>query len=250
VGRIAGAVALGHYTLAFRVPELLILSVFYVLTSVVFPLYSRVRDDPRRLAEGYLYTVRIFSLYGVCAGVGLAVAAPLLVPVLFGEQWHATVVPLVAISLYMALRAVGGGATEVYKALGRPSLSVYVSLVRLAVLVPALVVAANLWGMEGVAWAQVATSLAFAVLMQGVAVRVMRLRWRDLGAAIAPALPAGAAIAVVGLLLARLPLPPVAALVAVVVGGAAAAAGTLALTYPGLLKDLAGTLLRRQSTPA
>ncbi|WP_369131772.1 lipopolysaccharide biosynthesis protein [Modestobacter sp. I12A-02662] len=251
VGRIAGAVALGYYTLAFRLPELVILNVFYVLTAVVFPLYSRMRDDPARLREGYLFSVRVFSLYGVCAGAGLAVAAPLVVPVLFGDQWDAAVVPLVALSIYTALRAVGGGgATEIYKALGRPSVSVYLSLIRLAVLVPALLLAARWWGMEGVAWAQVATSFAFALLMQGVAAHVLELRWRDIAAAIAPALPTGAAIVVVGLLLSRLPLPPAAALAVVVAGGAATAVAVLSLVSPSLVRQLRDVVARRRTAPS
>jgi lipopolysaccharide exporter len=178
------------------------------------------------------------------------VSAPLVVPVLFGERWKEAVVPLVALALYTAVRAVGGGATEVYKALGRPSLSVYVSLVRLAVLVPSLVLAARWWGMPGVAWAQLATSSLFAVLMQGVALRVLRLRWRDLASAVAPAILGGGAVAVAGMLLVHVPLAPPAALVVVVVGGAAAAVGALALTYPALLRDLVAMVVRRRSVTA
>jgi PST family polysaccharide transporter len=242
VGRLLGAAAVGYYTLAFRIPELLIVNVFFVLSGVTFPLYSRMRDDAGRLGRSYLFSVRVFSLYGVCAGVGLAVAAPFVVPVVFGEKWGDAVVPLVALALYAACRAVGVGANDVFKALGRPGLSVRLSLVRLVVLAPALVVAAHWWGMVGVAWAQLATSLVFALLLQGVAMRVLRLTWRDLAAAVAPALLAGAAVAVAGLLVAQLPLVPVASLFAVVVGGIAAAAAVLLVGYPSLVRDLRGRL--------
>jgi PST family polysaccharide transporter len=244
VGRIAGAVAVGYYTLAFRIPELLIVNVFFVLSGVTFPLYSRMRDDAGRLGRSYLFSVRLFSLYGVCAGVGLAVAAPFVVPVVFGETWSDAVVPLVALALYASCRAVGVGANDVFKALGRPGLSVRLSLVRLVVLAPALVAAAHWWGMVGVAWAQLATSLLFTLLLQGVAIRVLGLTWRELGAAVAPAVLAGAAVAVAGLALAQLPLAPVASLVVVVAGGAAAAFAVLLAGYPSLVRDVRGRLRR------
>ena len=242
VGRLAGAVAVGYYTLAFRIPELLIVNVFFVLSGVMFPLYSRMKDDAVRLGRSYLFSVRLFSLYGVCAGVGLAVAAPFLVPVVFGDAWSDAVVPLVALSLYAACRAVGVGANDVFKALGRPGLSVRLSLIRLVVLTPVLVAAAHGWGMVGVAWAQVGTSFVFTLLLQGVAIHVLGLTWRDLGSAVAPALLAGSAVGVTGLAVAQLPLAPVASLAAVVVGGAAAAAAVLLVGYPSLVREVRGRL--------
>ena len=130
-------------------PELLILNVFFVLSTVAFPVYSRMGSDRARLGDGYLYSVRIYSLYGVCAGVGVAVSAPLLVPVVFGDPWRGAIAPLVALALYASCRAIGVGANDVYKAIGRPGLSLWISLVRLAVLVPALWLGAVTWGITG-----------------------------------------------------------------------------------------------------
>ena len=57
--------------------------------------------------------------------------------------------------MYAALRSLGAGANDVYKAMGRPGLSVRFSLLRLVVLVPVLLFATR-WGIAGVAWAQAA----------------------------------------------------------------------------------------------
>jgi lipopolysaccharide exporter len=239
IGVMLGAQALGFYTLAFRLPEFLIINVFFVLSSVAFPIYSRAKSDPGQLRTGYLLGVRIQALYGVCAGVGIAAVAPVVVPLVFGEVWRPAVGPLVALALYAAWRSLGVGANDVYKALGRPGLSVYVSLVRLAVLIPALVLATR-WGIEGVAWAQVVTSAVFAVLMQGVATRVLGLHWPDLLRAVAPALAAGAAVALVAGLVCRLPLPPALTLVLATVGGVGGAIGVLALCFRDVLRELVG----------
>jgi PST family polysaccharide transporter len=249
VGRVLGATALGYYTLAFRLPEMLIINVFFILASVTFPIFSRVRDDPPMMRAGYLFSVRLFALYGVCAGVGLAVTAPLVVPTVFGDQWDGAVVPLIGLALYAAFRTVGGGANEVYKAMGRPGLSALLSLVRLAVLVPALWLAAQWWGIAGVAWAQLVTAFLFAMLMQGVAARVLQLRWRELGRALLPAVLTGAAIAVVAWPLTRLPLAPALALGSAVVGGIVVAAGVLRLAFPELVRQLMALARRRSVTP-
>lgn len=237
VGHVLGAEALGYYTLAFRLPEFLIVNVFFVISSVSFPLYSRARDDPARLRTGYLLSVRLQSLYGLCSGIGIAVVASLLVPVVFGEAWRGAVPALVALAIYASCRSLGAGAGDVYKALGRPGLSVVMSLVRLVVLVPALVLGARA-GIEGVAWAQAVTSFCFVFLMQGLACRMMNLRPRQLLAAVAPALLAAAGVAVVALPLTWLPLPAPATLTLSVAGGVAGAAVVLLVGFRPLLRQL------------
>ncbi len=196
VGSVLGAEALGVYTMAFRLPQVAIIGVFAVLSAVAFPMFSRARTDPARLKRGYLTSVRLQSAYGVAAGVGLFMVAPMVVPVAFGAQWAAAVVPLQALSLYAAARALGAGAVDVYKGIGRPALGVGVALVRLALLVPALLLAASLGGIDAVAWTQAALALVFAAGMQSVAARIVGLGPRDLGRAVRPALALAAGIVV------------------------------------------------------
>ena len=245
IGRALGAESLGLYTMAFRMPELLIINVFFVVSSVTFPLYSRARSEPERLRRGYLSSVRLQATYGVCAGVGVAAVAPVLVPVLLGSRWEPAVGALVALALYAALRSLGAGANDLYKAMGRPGLSVSISLVRLVVLVPTLVIATR-WDFTGVAWAQVAAAAAFVVLMQTVALRVIGARWRDLLRAFVPGIAGGtaagaAALAVVWLL----PAPDAVVLAAAVLAGAGAAGAILWLVAPALGREALAMVKRR-----
>jgi PST family polysaccharide transporter len=187
VGRVLGPTALGEYTLAFRIPQMLVLNVFFVLAAVAFPLFSRVRGDPDRLRRGYLTSVRLQSAYGLGVSVGLAVTAPLLIDVVFGTKWAGAAVPLQALALYAAFRSLGTGAVDLYKGIGRPAIAAWVTLLRLAVLVPILLLVAPS-GIEAVAWAQAGTALAFAILMQTIACRVVDVPLRELALALRPAL--------------------------------------------------------------
>lgn len=247
VGGVLGAEALGYYTLAFRIPELLIINFFYVLASVTFPLYARARADPPRLRRGYLLSLRVQALYGVSAGVGLAVVASVLVPVVFGDKWTPAVAPLIALALYAACRSIGAGANEIYKALGRPGLAVKLSIIRFVTLVPVLWYSTR-WGLAGVAWAQLVLAAVFLLLMQGLAAHILELRWREMVRAIAPALLAGSAVAVVGLLFALVSLPRALGLGLTVVAGVVAAGVAITIAYPALLRELLGLVVRRRPT--
>jgi len=246
VGRQLGAEALGFYTVAFRLPELAIVNVFFVISSVTFPLYSRARADPERLRSGYCTSVRIQSVYGVSAGVGLAIIAPVAVPTLFGDRWLPAVECLAALGLYAALRSVGAGANDVYKAIGRPSITVWVSLLRLAVLLPALILAAD-HGIAGVAWTQAALAGCFAVLMQGVATRVIGLRPGRFVRAIAPAFACGCAVAVtVSAVVYGMPgSDPTKMWVGILVG-ALTVVGVVRLCAPEMVVEVRSTVRRKR----
>jgi O-antigen/teichoic acid export membrane protein len=247
VGRKLGPSPLGHYTLGFRIPEMAVINVFYVLSAVAFPLFSRARGDMDRLRRGYLATIRLQTVYGVGAGVGMAAVAPMLVHVVFGPKWEASIVPLQALALYAAFRSLGIGAVDVYKAIGRPGLAVTLSFVRLAVLAPALLFAVR-YGINGVSWAQAAVAFVLAVLMQAVASRALGLPAKALGAALLPAVAAGAGAAI-GAWAVRLWMPGTESvrLAVAIVAGAVAGLAALYAADPRFLKDLRGVLASRRT---
>ena len=194
VGRLLGARALAYYTLGFRIPELVIISVFNVISVVAFPLFSRVRDDEQRLHGGYLFGLRVQAIYGVAAGVGLAMAAPMIVHVVFGDRWDPAIVPLEALALYAAFRSLGLGPHEAFRGIGRPDLLVKLSLLRFAVVVPALLIGVK-FGIAGVSWAQAAAALPLALIMQAVASRVLGIPLVQIGRSLRPAVAVSLGVA-------------------------------------------------------
>src|SRR5207247_715859 len=194
VGRLLGASALAYYTLGFRIPELVIISVFNVISVVAFPLFSRVRENEQRLHGGYLLGLRVQAIYGAAAGVGLAMAAPMIVNVVFGRTWGPAIVPLEALALYATFRSLGLGPHEAFRGIGRPDLLVRLSLLRLAVVAPALLIGAR-FGIDGVSWAQAAAALPLALVMQVVASRVLGIPLRQIIRALRPAVAVALGVA-------------------------------------------------------
>jgi O-antigen/teichoic acid export membrane protein len=246
VGARQGADALGFYFLAFRLPELVILALFEISYRVLFPFYSRLKDltlmagDGREaLVEGYLRTVRLASLVSFpVAGVVAALAVPVVVTV-YGEPWRPAALPLALISLWSALYAATGMPGTVFKALGRAGLMTWTTLLWLALLVPALWLAAGI-GIGAVAGAQLAVQLVYFFFLSAVVARVLDLRWWATPAELLPgvlvAAPVALAVFPLGLM-----LPPSAALLA---GFPAAALGVLLLLRLFFPRELA-VLVRR-----
>ena len=247
IGALLTAKALGYYSLAFRIPEMAIINVFFVLATVSFPIYTRASKNKTRLAAGYLTSLRLQSAFGLAGAALIAASAPMLISTLFGDKWAKSVVPLIALALYAGLRSLSAGAVEVYKALGKPRLGMYTSILRLIVLIPALLLSTH-WGIVGVAWGQAIVAAVFVVYMQGLATRVLDIPVMKMVATLLPAVAASAG-AVVGVLAIRYTCQPVLGVqlsfALAVLLGTALAIGMLRLCTPSFFAETMTLISKR-----
>ena len=243
VGAKLGAAALGVYYLAFRLPELVILTGFRVAGDVLFPFYARLRgetasgvdDDLRR---GYLQTVRLGAMVAWPAALGMAALALPLVLTLYGEQWRSAAEPMALVAIWAGIGSFAGMPGAVFKALGRSWLLTATGVMQIAILFPAIWFAAP-YGITAVAAAQVAEKSVSLALLGVVIGRVLGIPWYATFAAGAPAL--GLSVVMAGVLFAlAATLPPGAA---VALGIPLGAAIYLALLHK-VVPDGFATLVR------
>src|SRR5438874_1505526 len=92
VGRVLGTAALGVYTLAFRLPDLIINNLTIVASTVLFPAFALVEREALRHA--YLTTIRYTVMLALPLAVGLAILAEPFILAAFGEKWRGAVAPM------------------------------------------------------------------------------------------------------------------------------------------------------------
>ena len=236
VASVLGTSAVGVYFAGFRIPELVVLSVFQVFSQVAYPMYTRVKGQPERLGRAYLLSLRLQASYGLAAGVTIAVTAGTIVPVLFGDQYAGSVAVMQAIALYVFFGSLAVGSVDVFKSVGKPHLAVGLGVFRLVVLVPLLFLATR-WGVTGVAVMQAFAAFLFAVVTQGVVRRLLGLPLRAMLAALAPAVVIAIAAGLTGWLVdALIDATTVVSLVASIGSAVVAATVALLLTDRGLVK--------------
>lgn len=242
IGRRLDAIALGFYVMAFRIPELVIVSLCNVVSQALFPAYAKLQTDMAALRRGYLTTLRYVALITVPLGVGLSLVAPDFVHLVYTSRWAPSIPVMQVLALYSMFLSLGFNAGDVYKAIGRPSILTSLGALRLLVAVPVLWLAAD-HGILAVGIGQAAIALVFTLLGIGVTCRVLATPWRDVAAALRPAFRATAVMALGTLGLQRV-LPSPARLTALVLVGATVYALTLWLAERQTV-DQAITLLRR-----
>lgn len=150
VGRVFGLVQLSIYTLAYRLPEMLLIGNLWVMGGVVFPAFSTVQDRPNELRRGFLASVRLVQLIAVPISLGLLIAADPIVRVVFGEQWLDAIPILRVLAVYAWVYSLGYHVGGFYKAIGRPDILLRLSLLTLVIIIPSLLIGSR-FGMIGVA---------------------------------------------------------------------------------------------------
>jgi lipopolysaccharide exporter len=228
VGRWLGTTALGLYTLAFRLPQLLVESVATVVGQVVFPAFSRLQHDPERLRGALLRVLTTTSLLLAPLGVGVALVADPFVRVFYGERWAPAVTTMQLLAIYMVVQSASRNVGDLYKAVGRPAILTRLAVVKVCFTVPALIIAVP-HGIVALAATQVgaaavATTIDFVVVGRRFGVGV-----RDLVAVYGPAARATGVmtVACIGCMV-LLPVgAPATTLAAVVVVGVVSYSGAL-----------------------
>jgi PST family polysaccharide transporter len=241
VGRWLDITALGYYLMSYRLPELIIANAYWVLSSVAFPLYARARrSGAAAFRSAVLRTLRLVTLFGFTAGVGLALLARDTVFVLLSPTWAPAVTPMVLISLALGATAVEYASGDIFPAVGRPGLLVRLNVPLAVVKVAGFVLAAP-FGIVAVAAVHLGFSVVYGVIRLAVANRVVGTTFREDLAAMGPA-----AWAVGGMLACALPVRlltdpgpgPMLLILVAAVAGATAAVAVGARPTVGELRDL------------
>lgn len=128
VGVLFGPLVLGYFNIAWRTVQLIRSLFSSALYHVGFSTFSRLQDDRRALAEGFIRATRLSALVGVPLGVGLALAAEPFLLVLYGEKWAASVPILSWLALQFVPAFFGMFFAACYRATGRADWVLYLTI--------------------------------------------------------------------------------------------------------------------------
>jgi PST family polysaccharide transporter len=183
-GSLLGTTQLGLYVLAFNLASWPVALFSQPLRSVAPAVFARMQGDRAAMGRVFVSLSRVLALVAVPMCLLLAGAAEPIVSFVYGVDWAPAVVALRWLALFAALRILFELAYDYLVVLQRSRAILAVQAAWATVLVPTLAVGAWLFGIEGVAAAQllVGTCVAlpaywFLLATSGVA---MPAFWRGL----------------------------------------------------------------------
>jgi O-antigen/teichoic acid export membrane protein len=123
IGISASASAVGTFSLAWRLVEMPRSAIASGIVSFALPVFSRNQHLPEALRTLFCYATRMTSFLVIPLFFGLSAVAPLLIPLLFGEQWHDAIWVTQLLSLVAAYSVTRLYTPTLLTAMARPNLT-------------------------------------------------------------------------------------------------------------------------------
>lgn len=194
IGRVLGAVPLGHYSMAIQLMLYPLQQISSVIVRVLFPTLVQIQDDLPRLRAAYLKAVSTIAFVTFPLMGGLFALADDFVFVVFGSAWAPMAPVLKVLSWVGMMQSIGTTMGVIYLATARTDIALKVTLVVSPVLIGGM--AAGLpWGIFGVAIGYAIASFSLFYYTAVMSFRLVALRLSDFHAVVIR--PAAAMVATV-----------------------------------------------------
>jgi PST family polysaccharide transporter len=163
IGYFLGATALGYYTIAYRLLLLMTNLLTNTMAQVALPTFSRLQSQPEKMRRAFYTATQLSSLVAFPAFLGMAVLAPELVAVVFGENWLPSVPVMQILAFIGILHAIEYFNQSVILAMGKPAWRFKINVVNAIGNVIAFILVIQ-WGILAVAAAYVIRGYLFLPL--------------------------------------------------------------------------------------
>ena len=159
IGRILGVQTLGFYTVGYEISNMAMTELIAPMNRAIYPGLAKQSGNLEQLRQSFLDVIAVLWLLALPMAFGIVVTAKLLVPLFLGEQWL-DIVPVIRIlAISGGLNVVVGNITYVWIAQGKPRLVALFTAVRVACILPLLIILTQQYGMLGAAWAHLLGSI-------------------------------------------------------------------------------------------
>jgi len=181
-GTALGSTALGFYSKAYEFAHYPRRVVANPMISVFFPAFAKLQHDRLRLSRAYFRVCSLVVRVGFLFAGVFALVTPEFIHLLLGDKWLPMAFTFQLMLVYTLLDPLLVISSKLTTALGEPQALTKVKLVQMFFFVPAVVMLAHFFGINGVA---VAADLMLALGIVSILPRVRRYvdfsMWKMLG---------------------------------------------------------------------
>ena len=157
-----------------------------------FPAFSKLQNDTGRISNAYLRTIGYSAYFSLPIIFGIFAVAPGAIISVYGAKW-AGAIPLTRIlCLFGLMRSLARLTGSIFTAVGRPDITLRITLVRLGLFAVLLFALGSVWRTTGVAWAASLSMLFSGAWSIWLTNRHLDIRGSRFLSAIQPQIAAGA----------------------------------------------------------
>ncbi len=174
IGRYLGETALGYYTLAYRIMVYPIQNISGIINKVMFPVLSKVQDDNRLIGKAYLQIAATVSLITFPLMLGVMALAGPFVNVVLGEKWIPVITLLVILAPVGLLQSINSTVGAIFLIKDKTEALLLWGVLSAAVVIGAFAFSLQ-YGIKGMAWAYLATSIVLFIPSLAIPMRFIEL---------------------------------------------------------------------------
>jgi O-antigen/teichoic acid export membrane protein len=150
IGRVGGSEVLGEYQMAYRMMLWPLAKVSAVVSGVMFPALSTIKDDKERVRRVFLKATSYIALLTFPMALGLWAVAPSAVHALLGAEW-AGVIPIFQVLCILGVgKSIATNTGWIFLSQGRLDLRLRLQILFSIIMISSFFVGIN-WGPMGVA---------------------------------------------------------------------------------------------------
>ncbi len=163
LGKFLGTTTLGLYQMAYRLSNLPATEITHVISQVTYPAFSKLQDNVQGLKNAYLKIQQNIAYLAVPLSFVLIVLAPDFASIFLGERWLPMVPAMQLLTLWGLIRSLGN-VTELARAVGKPKIGTFVSVIHLCCLAILIYPLTLRWGMLGTSLAVLFASFIMRIV--------------------------------------------------------------------------------------
>ncbi|MDZ8024384.1 MAG: MOP flippase family protein [Nostoc sp. DedQUE11] len=158
-----GPTALGYYSVAYRLLEIVTQLFIGVITPIALPIFSRLQQDIEKTRQALYRTVQLSNLIGIPIFLGLSALAPEIVVTFFGEKWVSSIPVMQILNIIGVLYAGFYFNGPVLMAVGKASWKLGLDFVKTVGYFIAFAISVR-WGIVAVATGYVITGYLMSII--------------------------------------------------------------------------------------
>ena len=179
VGKVLGAIALGPYSLAFKIMLYPLQNIALVASKALYPVLSANQHDPDKQRATYLQSVSFVALITAPLMGGLVALREPFIAVALGEKWASVAPLLVWLAPVGFVQSVLSTAPAVFMVKGRTDWLLWLNF-GVAVLHIACWLFGARYGLEGIAAGYLVATVISAPIHLGVTCHLLEMSYRAL----------------------------------------------------------------------
>ena len=196
-GKLLGKDSLGAYSIAVTLATLPMQKISSIINEIAFSSFSRIQNDKEKISAATIKSVELMGVVSIPLLWGLASVAPELIPVILGPHWELAIIPLQLVACITPLRMISGLISTITLGVGKPKLDLINTLISSALAIPAFIIGAKLWEINGLALAWLIFYPISFLIMVNRTTSAVGMHPTLMGKALLPTIISGLAMALI-----------------------------------------------------